>query len=376
MVEVREVITKKQVNEFVTFPSKLYKGCPYFVPMILADEKNIFNPKKNAAGEDCEYKFFLAYKDGKIAGRIGGIIQKLYIDKTGEKRVRFTRFHCINDQEVANALFKTVEDWAISKGMTLIHGPLGFNDLEREGLLVEGFDQLGTYEEEYNYDYYQTLIENYGFKKEVDWIEYQIFTPKEINERFKKLSDAVLKRYKLQRITMQNKKKFLKKYMNGIFEIIDAAYAPLYGVVPYSQKVRVGLVKQFNMVLDKRFIVLIVDENDKPIAFAFAMPSMSKSMQKCGGKLFPFGFINVLKEIKKADVIDFALIGVLPEYINKGITAIILNGLVETMIEQKVQHAETNLMLEENEKIQETWKDFDHIQNKRRRSYIKQIKQV
>lgn len=194
MIEVKEVTTKKMQKDFLNLPLKMYKGNPYFVPTLYSDEKNIFSPKKNVYFDDCDIVFYNAYRDGEIVGRIGGIIHKAYNNKVSQKRVRFTRFDCIDDVEVAKALFETVESWAIAKGMEIAHGPLGFSDLEREGLLIEGFDELSTFEEQYNYDYYAKLIEACGYAKEVDWVEYQIEIPDEPLERIATISDKVLKK--------------------------------------------------------------------------------------------------------------------------------------------------------------------------------------
>ncbi len=374
MIEIKMASSKRDISKFVNFPIKLYKGNPYFVPFLSGEEKQNFNKKASIYTGECEMVAFLAMEDKKIVGRIAGIIQHAYNKKTNKKCVRFSRFDCIDNQEVANKLFEAVEEWAKKKDMNCIHGPLGFNDLDREGLLIEGFDQLGTFEEQYNYEYYPKLVENYGFEKEIDWIEYRVHPPKEINQRFKKVADEVLRRYNLNTVYMENRKKFVEKYADSIFDVVNSAYAPLHGVVPISNKVKDAVIKQFLTTLDKRYTMCITDENDVVVGFGLAIPSMSKSVQKSKGRLFPFGFIRILRELKSTKVLNFALIAIRPDYQNKGLNAIILHNLINTMIENEIEYAETNLMLENNDRIQAQWESFNFIQNKRRRCYIKPIK--
>ena len=373
MVEIREVVTKKDIKNFVKFPHSLYKGNPYFVPNLDIDEIGKFDKNKNESYDDCDVKCFLAYRDGKVVGRIAGIIQKLYNMKTGEKRVRFSRFDAIDDEEVSNALFSSVEKWAKQKGMEIIHGPMGYNDLDREGLLIEGFDQLSTFEEQYNYKYYSTLIEKYGFEKEVDWFEYRLFTPKEPVEKIDRISEIVAKRYGLRRLQVTNLKKFIKEYRDQFFEVLDKAYSPLYGVVPFSDKMKEALISQFGLILKKEYIVPILDKNDKLVAFGLAFPSLSESVNKSKGRLLPFGIFRMLHQINHPKHIDAGLIAIVPEYQNKGVNTMILSYFINGMIRKKIEYAETNLMLEDNTRIQHQWEVFDFIQHKKRRSYIKKI---
>lgn len=374
MIEIKEVKTKKDIKEFVKFPHKLYKGNPYFVPFLDLDEKNKFDEKKNESYNDCIVKCFLAYKDNEIVGRVAGIIQKLYNQKVNEKRVRFSRFDAIDDQEVANELFFAVENWAKEQGMDIIHGPMGYNDLDREGLLIDGFDQMSTFEEQYNYDYYPKLIENYGFKKEVDWVEYRLFRPKEPIERIEKIAGAVSKRYGLTLNSPKNVKKYIKENKQKLFKVLDDAYSPLYGVVPFSDKVKDALIQQFNLVLNDDFFVTVSNKEEDIIAFGLVFPSLSESVNKNRGKLLPFGIFRMLKQIKKPKSIDLALIAIEPTYQNKGVSAMIMSALIKGMIEKNVEYAETNLMLETNNRIQNQWDVFDYIQHKKRRSYVKKIK--
>ena len=313
MITIIEVKSKSDIKKFVNYPHKLYKGNKNFVPFLNIDEVNKFDPDKNESYHDCVVKCFLAYKDGKIVGRIAGIIQKLYNEKVNEKRARFSRFDCINDGEVAKALFDAVESWAKSEGMTTVHGPMGYNDLDREGLLIEGFDQMSTFEEQYNFDYYGKLIEDNGFEKEVDWVEYRIFAPKEPNERVDRIAEAVAKRYKLNLITPPSIKWFVDNYKDQFFDVLDAAYSPLYGVVPFSDKMKDSLISQFGLILNKDFLVGITNEEGNLVAFGLVFPSLSESVNKSKGKILPFGIFRMLKQIKKPKSIDLGLIAIRPE---------------------------------------------------------------
>ena len=373
MVDIKEVITKGDIRKFVEFPNKLYKGNEYYVPFLSGDEKNKFDKDKNESYDDCIIKCYLAYKDKKIVGRIAGIIQKLYNEKTGEKRVRFSRFDCIDDEEVSYALFNAVEEWAKKQGMKIIHGPMGYNDLDREGLLIDGFDQMSTFEEQYNYDYYAKLIEAYGFKKEVDWVEYRIFTPKEENERINRIAEVVSKRYKLELVRPDNLKQFINDNKQEIFQVLDAAYSPLYGVVPISDKVKDAVIAQFKLILNKDFIVCIKNEFGVIIAFGIVFPSFSEAVNKSRGKILPFGIFRMLKQIKNPKSLDLGLIAIRPEYQNKGVNTLILSALIKGMIQKGIKYAETNLMLEYNNRIQSQWNVFDYVEHKKRRCYFKTI---
>lgn len=373
MIQIKEVKTKRDIKDFVRYPVKLYKGSKYFVPNLEVDEINKFDKNKNESYDECDIIAFLAYQEGKIVGRIAGIIQKNYNNAHNTKRVRFSRFDAINDLEVAKALFNAVETWAINKGMTVAHGPMGYNDLDREGLLIEGFDQYQTFEEQYNYDYYPALIEACGYKKEVDWLEYRLFTPKEHNERAGRIAELVMKKYNLHLAEPKNIKEIVSKYADGIFDTLEKAYEPLYGVVSLNEKVRKSLIKQFYQILNKRYIVIILDKDEKVVAFGLAFPSLSDAVAKSKGKLFPFGAFRILRACHKPKIIDLGLIAVLPEYQNRGFNAILINYLVDEMIRGGVEAAETNLMLEDNSRIQNQWSSFDHIQHKRRRAYVKTL---
>ena len=373
MIEIREVLSKSDEKKFIDFPNILYTNNEYYVPPLMSDEKQLFN-KNNPAYEQSEAVFYLAYDGDKVVGRIMGILQKAYNQKTGEKRVRFTRFDALDNQEIADNLFGAVEKWAKSKGMNKVHGPLGFNDLDREGLLIKGFDQLCTFEEQYNYDYYQKLIENVGFVKEIDWSERKVYPPEEVSHKLDFLAEKCIERNHLKLPKFRNTKQLLKKYKDQIFDLIDQCYSPLYGVVPITMRQREMLVKQFNLLLKKDYIILVTNKEDKLVGFGFAMPSLSKALQPSQGRLFPFGVFRVLKAINKPNIMDFALVAVAPEYRSKGVAVIIAREMQRLMVKFKnVQHYETNLNLEDNEEIQNWWKLDKTELNKWRRSFIKKI---
>ena len=374
MVFVKEVQTKKQQSEFVKFPLKLYKNNPYFVPPLYGDEMAMF--KKNYVYHDqCKSKFFLAYdENGKVVGRIHAILQQVANEKWGQKRIRFTRFDSIDSQEVANALFAAVENWAKELSMEEVVGPLGFSDLEREGLLIEGFDQLSTFEEQYNYDYYPRLIENLGYQKDIDWVERQIRAPKEVDERLLRISTKMLEKYNLKFGQAKNTNDFIKKYGDGIFEILDDTYEDLYGTVPFTEGMKKMLIANFKLIVDIKYTAVIVDENDKIVCFALCFPSIAKAVQKSGGRLTPACLIRLLKALKRPKILDLALIGVVKEYRLKGVASAMMAQLMN-ILKNGIEYAETNLNLEDNSNIQNQWKNFDSVLHKRRRSYVKKINQ-
>lgn len=372
MIKIREVQTKKDVREFVNFPLKLYKNNPYFVPPLYGDEMALFK-KDSAQLRDCKTVYYLAQMDGKTVGRISGILQKSSNAKWQQKRVRFTRFDSIDNQEVANALFGAVEKWAKQLGMDEVVGPLGFSDMEREGLLIDGFDYESTFEEQYNYPYYQTLIENLGYGKEVDWVERRVFLPEKIDERLERVSKKMMERFSLRIATAKNTKDFLKKYADGFFEIVDKTYTNIYQSVPFTESMKKEMISAFNIILNMNYIKIIVDKNDKIVCFGICFPAIGKALQKSGGKLTLPTIFKVLKAVKKPEALDFGLIGVLPEYAGKGVATALIYEVMLLMKKFNVKYAETNLNLEDNYSVQNLWQHFDTILHKRRRSYVKKI---
>lgn len=374
MLKIIEVKTKKQRKEFVEFPLRMYKGNPYFVPPLYGDEIKMFT-KKNIYFKTCKSVFYLAEKDGKTVGRIQGIIQHQYNDIHQTKQVRFTRFDSENDPNTAKALFDAVENWGKENGMEEVVGPLGYSDLEREGLLIEGFDYLSTFEEQYNYEYYGALVEGCGYEKDVDWVESRLFSTPQQDERLQLLANRALTRNRLH-IGGENMslRKFIKTYGDGIFHCIDECYKDLYGVVPFTQEMRKQMIDQFLLMLNKKYMIVICDENEQVVAFGVCLPGIGPAVQKSGGRLTPACLIRLLKVLKNPESIDLALVGILPQYRKSGLTALVMLRLQDMLNSGKVQYMETNLNLETNISIQSQWKHFKNIQHKRRRSYIKKIK--
>ena len=372
MVTIKEVQTKKDIKEFIEFPLNLYKGNPYFVPPLYGDEKDLFKAE-TVYSDQAESVFYLAIDDGKTVGRIQGILQRVSNEKWNQKRVRFTRFDSIDRQDVADALFKAIEDWAKTKGMDEVVGPLGYSDLDREGLLIEGFDQIATFEEQYNYEYYKTLIENCGYEKEVDWLESKLSAPEKIDPRIHDISTRMMQKYQLRFAESKNSADFIKKYGDGFFEILDKTYVEIYQSVPFTDKMKRNLIDGFKLIVNVNYATVILDKNDQIVGFALAFPSIGKELQKSGGRLTPFTILKLLKAINKPKVLDLALIGILPEYRNKAIATAIVDKLIEMLTTGGIEYAETNLNLETNASILNLWKSFKCEQHKRRRSFVKKI---
>ncbi len=372
MIVIKEVKTRKMRHQFVSFPLDLYKGNPYFVPPLYGDEMKVFS-KKNAYYKTSIASFFLAFDDDKVVGRISGIIQNQSNQKNGERRARFTRFDAIDNQEIANALFKTVEQWAYTNGMEYVCGPLGYSDLEREGLLIEGFDHIATFEEQYNYEYYGRLIDNAGYEKEIDWLEYKLYRPESLDPTLDRVATAAMEKFKLHLGTGTNKRHYINKYKDGIFHCLDEGYKELYGTVPFTKEMKQQIITQFMYLLSLKFMITVCDENENVIAFGLSVPSLGPAFQQSGGRFTPKAIYKMIKILRKPDVIDLGLIAVLPEYQSFGINAIILRELILGMIRENISYCETNLNLENNSKVQAQWKFFPKEQHKKRRSYLKRI---
>lgn len=372
MVTVRQVKTSRDIKEFIEFPLRLYRGCESFVPPLYADERKLL--RSGGCSEIADSIFLLAVRDGRTVGRIHGIHHKQYNQLKGEGRVRFTRFDSIDDKEVSGALFSALEDWARELGADTLCGPLGFSDLDREGLLIEGFDEPETFEEQYNYEYYPALVEDFGFEKEVDWLEFELRAPKERNLMLKRVAERSLEMNKLHFAdTSLPKKEYINKYKDSVFDCIDKCYAKLYGTVPISEQAREELVDQFMMILNNKYLLMICDESERVVAFGLCFPNIGDALKGGSGRLTPRTLLRVLKVVKSPRTLDLGLVAVLPEYQNSGINAAIVNGLVEILLSGEVERCETNLNLETNVQVMAQWKHFTSRRHKRRRAYIKRI---
>ncbi len=372
MITIKEVKTAKEQKQFIDFPLRLYRNNPYFVPPLYGDERAMF--KKDFIYNDCcDIISFLAYDGETVVGRIQGIIQRAANEKNRERRVRFTRFDAVNHTEVAAKLFQAVEKWGRAKGMNTVVGPLGFSDLEREGLLVEGFDQLSTFEEQYNYEYYGALIESLGYEKEVDWTESKIYPPDEDDGTMQKMADFVMKRYNLHFGEAKNIDDFIKKYGDDFFGLIDKGYENLYGTVPFTEGMKKEIIKSFKLIVDLKHVAIILDENEKAVCIGICFPSIAKAVQRSQGKLTPAALVRLLRAIKKPSVIDLGLVAVDPAYLNRGISTAISAEVLKMLQNDGIEYAETNLNLETNAAIQNQWKRFKEVKHKRRRAYVKKL---
>ena len=379
-VEIKKVETKKDLKHFIELHYELYKGCEYDAPNLFVDEKNTFSKDKNPAFDFCEAEYYLAYKDGKLAGRVAAIINHKANERWGHQQVRFGWIDMIDDQEVANALIHTVEEYGRSKGMTEIVGPLGFTDMDPEGLLISGFDQLGTMATSYNYPYYQKNIESVGgFEKDNDYVEYKLFVPEQIPEKFAKVAELVQKRYNLKVKKLTQKDIFGEAdYGRRLFHMLNEAMKDLYEYSELSDKQIEQYVKSYLPVLDLDWVTLIEDGNDnnRLVGAGVCIPSLTKALQKCRkGRLWPFGWWHVLRALKfhKTDIVDLLLIGVLPEYRKKGANALLFYDLIPRFYKAGIKWGETHVEMETNNKVQSQWQYLDHECHKRRRCYKKNL---
>ena len=375
MLTVKEVKTAKDIKEFIEFPLRLYKNCPYFVPPLYGDEKKLL--QSGGCSDVAKSVFFLATENGKTVGRIQGIIQKQYNEIHNVCQIRFNRFDTIDDGRVSSALLSAVENWGRAQGMTEICGPLGFNDLDREGLLVEGFEEDSTFEEQYNYEYYGKLLEDSGYAKDVDWVESELRMPEKRNEMLARVAQRTMALHKLHIAdTNLPKRKYINKYRDSFFECLDECYRHLYGTVPISKKAQDELVEQFMLIINKEYAVFICDETERVVAFGLCFPGIGGAVKKSGGRLTLPTLLKILKTVKNPEVIDLGLVAVRPEYQNSGINAVILNGMLDILEKGKVKKCETNLNLESNTAVRAQWKYFDARQHKRRRSYRKILEET
>lgn len=372
---IKKVSSKKELKTFIRFNYELYKGNPYSVPDLYDDMLNAFSSKKNAAFEFCEAEYFLAYKDNKVVGRVAAIINNRANQTWDKKEVRFGWIDFIDDEEVSSALLKAVEDWGKQKGMDTITGPLGFTDMDAEGMLIEGFDQLGTMATIYNYPYYPQHMEKLGFEKDADWVEFKLMVPDKLPEKFVRISEIILQKYKLKIKKLTRKEIKEEHYGQKIFDLINEAYAPLYGFSKMTQGQIDQYVNTYLPLLDLRMVSIVETEDGELVAAGISMASLSKALQKAKGRMLPFGWFYLLKAlfIKRPKVLDLLLVGVKPEYQSKGVNALLFYDLVPTFKKMGFVYGESNPELEENKKVQAQWSAFESVQHKRRRAFKKAI---
>ncbi|MBO4251111.1 MAG: N-acetyltransferase [Clostridia bacterium] len=375
MVEIKEVKTKRELKKFAKYPVELYKDCPYYVPSLYGDELATFNPKKNFSLRGNECKGFLCYKDGKLVGRIAGLINRKDNELTGKKYVRFSRLDCIDDKEVFDALIGAVEKFGKEYGMDTIHGPWGFNDTDREGMLTYGFDKRSTYATNYYYPYFAERMKEMGFNDESKWIEKRFTIPDMPYERIIAISERLKNKLNVfEVLDKMSIKKVVKIYGKEFFETMNDAYSALDGYVPIVGEAQKNVLKQFATIINPRYSSILIDKDGKVAAFGIVLPSIADALIKSRGRLFPTGFIGVLKSIKKPKELEMALIGVKSEYKNTGINSIIISRIMKNVIDDKIESIESNVMLEHNYNIQNQWKFADSEIIKRRQTYVKEIK--
>ena len=373
-INLKVVKTKRDLKTFIKFPFKIYKNNPYWVPPLIRDELSTFNRKKNPAYKNADSKLFMAYKNGEPVGRIAGILSFIANEKYNSKNVRFGWFDSINDYEVAHALFNAVESWGKEQGMETITGPHGFTDLDNEGMVIYGFDQIVTIACFYNHEYYKDLTEKYGFKKDVDYVEFRSIVPKkgEIPEKLLRISERIKQRSQLKLIKFKKKKDLFKR-AEELFQLLDESFEEIYGTVPLTQEQIEYYIKMYISFVDKEMVKAIANEKDEMIGFMIAMPNLSKAFQKAKGRLFPFGWYHIFKAIKTYEVIDFYLAGIRKKYRGQGLDILMVTEFTKTASERGFKFAESNLELEDNKKIQAQWKFFSPTLHRKRRIFKKTI---
>jgi GNAT superfamily N-acetyltransferase len=372
MVDVREVRTLSELRRFVAFAETLYPKHPCYVPKLIGDEMNTLRKDRNPSFEYCEARYWMAYKDGVPVGRIAGIISQRYIETWKKKRARFGWIEFVDDPEVSAALLGAVEQWAKQRGLEGVHGPLGFCDMDREGMLIEGFDQLDMLITNYNYPYYPVHLERLGYRKDVDWVEFLVKAPAEMPANVDRIARIALDRAKLHLLEPRSKHD-LKPYIPGVFGLINDTYKDLYSVVLLSERQIEYYTKAFFGFINHEYVTIVLDQQDKVVAFGIAMPSLSRALQKGRGRLFPFGFVHLLRALKRNDRLDLLLTAVRADYQNKGINAVLINQTWKASIRHGITLAETGPELEEKEKIQAQWKHFESRLHRRRRCFYQSL---
>lgn len=365
---------KKELRQYVKFGIEHYKGNTCFVPPLIFDEIDTLRPDKNPAFDFCRAQSFMAYKDGRPVGRITGIINDAVNERTGEKTMRFGFVDFIDDDDIVDALFKEVEEWGKSQGMTSIVGPMGFTDMDHEGMLVDGFDELGTMATIYNYPYYPAHMERMGFVKDAEWVEFRITVPDSVPEKYARIAEIVKKKYDLRVINCTSRRKLKEKYGYALFELINEAYDKLYGYSPLTPKQIDHYINMYLGILRLDCLCVIVDKDDKLVGVGISIPSFSVALQKSKGRLFPFGWWHILRALKaKNDIVDLMLIAISSEYQSKGVNALLFANLLPTYIHNGYKYAESNIELEDNSSVQLQWQYFEHRLHRRRRAYKKRL---
>ena len=370
-LQIIECLSKSDFKAFVNFQFDLYKGNEFWVPPIKSEEVKALMPDHNPAFEFCEAKFWLAKDNNKVVGRIGAIINHAYNEKVNDLLGRFTRFEFVDNKAVSKRLIDKAEQWLKGKGMTKVHGPLGFTNLDHQGMLIDGYDYLPSVGSEYHLPYYKEHIRNFGYQKEIDWLEFRLFI-KAVPDKAQRVAEIVKHRngFNVIHFTSQDE---MKKYSTRIFDLLNDAFADLFSVVKLSDKMIQYYTKRYMSLLNPSFVKVIEGPEKEIVAFIIGLPSLSSALQKAKGRIFPFGWYYVMKALKKPKVADLLLTGVDPAKQGTGVAALLINELQQVMLVHGVEAVETTGILETNEKAISNWKNYDHIQHKRKRCWQKEL---
>jgi len=371
-ITIKEIASQSDLKQFVRFPDKLYGDNNYYIPTLKSGELKTLSPDKNPAFEFCKAKYWLAMEDGQVVGRVAGIINKRYNESHQKKYVRFGWLDFIKEENVVKLLMQAVEDWAREENMEYIHGPLGFTSFDASGILVKGFDEMPTAFAHYNYKYYAELLEKAGYKKDIDWVEYQVKVPESVPEKVAQVAELIKKRYGLRSAVLKKSRDMLK-YSEGIFQLLNSEYRSIYAFSELSEKQVQALAKDFVTILQPDYVSIILDSNDTVIAFGITMPSLAKTLRKAKGRFWLFVLFKIFKIYNDTTTVDALLIAVKKEYQSKGITGLIFNDIIPELIKRGFVNFESTKEMEENVKVSNLWHTYEHRQHKRTRCYIKKL---
>lgn len=369
---IKEVTSKEDQKKFVMLPFSLYKGNAYWVPPIIKDEYKIFNLETNPALNFCEAKYWIAEEDGRCVGRIAAIINHNYNKKIAEKKGRFSRLEFENRPAIGKTLLETAEKWLRDKSMVKVHGPLGFTNLDLQGLLIEGFDRLPSIASVYHLPYYSEVIDSFGYEKENDWVEFRLELGDEILDKAVRLVDMIKKRYKISVVSFKSTKELIP-FGNEVFSLLNKAFDELPYVSEFDEETKKYYSEKYFKLLNPEFVKVIQNENKETVGFIVGLPSLSKAMQKTKGKLFPLGFKHIMNALKNPEEMDLLLTGIEPHLQGQGIAAVLIFELQQVLLKYNVRFVETTGIFESNQKAIQTWKNYKHEQHKRRRCYIKSL---
>ena len=372
-VTVKELTTRKELKAFVKFPNQLYRNNPYYVPQLIGTDLDTVDKNRNHAFEYCEARYWMAYdENGKGVGRIAGILNHQYNRKMGIRQGRFGFLDFINDDEVVDALFDTLEKWAREQGLESLNGPLGFLEFDVAGVLVEGFEEIPTAYGKYNAPYYEPQLLRRGYRKDVDWVENLVKISYPLPDEYKRVADLVAKRYRLHRVKLRNKREMVESF-DEMADLLNRTYSKIHGFSELSKGQIEDLKRQFVPNLRPDFVSIIRDENEKMVGFGICLPSIAKALQKAKGRLFPFGFIHILRALRKNEILDTLLIGIDDAYKNKGVNAMIFDSTSFIIKKYGIKYVETTRELEENNSVRNLWNKFEYRTHKRARCYIKEL---